>query len=46
MVIRDITDRRQAEERLARARDTLRELAARLEGVREDERTPPLARAP
>jgi PAS domain S-box-containing protein len=38
MVIRDITEQRQREESLARARDTLRDLSARLEAVREDER--------
>jgi PAS domain S-box-containing protein len=39
MVIRDITARRRAEGRLAHAHDTLRGLAARLQAVREEERT-------
>jgi PAS domain S-box-containing protein len=38
-VVMDITERRQAEEALQRSRDQLRALAARLESVREEERT-------
>jgi PAS domain S-box-containing protein len=38
IVIRDITERRRAEEQLARAHETLRSLATRLQTVREGER--------
>jgi PAS domain S-box-containing protein len=39
MVIHDTTGRKQAEEALSRSREALRALAARIERVREDERT-------
>ena len=37
-VIRDITERRRAQEELSCSRETMRALAARVEGVREEER--------
>ncbi len=38
VLIRDITDRKRAEESLARSQDQLRALSARLEAIREEER--------
>ena len=39
MIIRDVTERTQAEEELKRQRELLRRLAAHMESVREEERT-------
>jgi PAS domain S-box-containing protein len=39
VILRDITERKRAEEELERSRDQLRALAARLQNVREEERT-------
>jgi signal transduction histidine kinase len=38
-IIRDVTEQRQAEEKLERSRDVLRNLAAHMETVREEQRT-------